>query len=113
MYVAPFKDGFLFTTSNDRQLFYYNFDKVQTFAGGDERSSRDGTALYLRFYVPTVKLVELDDVVYVSNSFSGSIKLITPLKRTAEFLDALHSLAKAFSLHEKYASYSLIQKMRL
>ena len=92
MYVAPFKDGFLFTTSNDRQLFHYNFDKVQTFAGGDERSSRDGT---------------------VSNSFSGSIKLITPLKRTAEFLDALHSLAKAFSLHEKYASYSLIQKMRL
>ena len=36
MYTAPFKDGFLFTTSNDSQLFYYNFDEVKTFAGGDE-----------------------------------------------------------------------------
>ena len=43
MYVAPFKDGFLFTTSNDS----FNFScEVQTFAGGDERCSRDGTALY-------------------------------------------------------------------
>ena len=32
---------------------YYNFDEVQTFASGDERSSRDGTAIYLRFYTPT------------------------------------------------------------
>ena len=32
---------------------YCNFDKVQTFAGGDERSSRDGTPIYLRFYTPT------------------------------------------------------------
>ena len=31
MYIAPFKDGFLFTTSNDNQLFYYNFDEFQTF----------------------------------------------------------------------------------
>ena len=79
MYTAPFKDGFLFTTSNDSQLFYCNFDEVKTFAGGDERPSRDGTALI------------------------GFIKLITPWKRTAEFLDALHSLAKAFFLHEKHA----------
>ena len=46
MYIAPFKDGFLFTTSNDSQLFNFNFDEVQTFAGGGERFSRDGTALY-------------------------------------------------------------------
>ena len=32
---------------------YYNFDEVQTFARGEERSSRDGTAIYLRFYTPT------------------------------------------------------------
>ena len=32
---------------------HYNFDEVQTFAGGDERSSRDGTAIYSGFYTPT------------------------------------------------------------
>ena len=99
MYIAPFKDGFLFTTSNDSQLFYYNFGEVQTFAGGDERSSRDGTALYSRYYAPTG--------IAVGDSSTGSIKLITPLKRTAEFLDGLQNLTKAFSLHEKHASYIL------
>ena len=32
---------------------YYNFDKVQTFAGRDERSCSDGTAIDLQFYTPT------------------------------------------------------------
>ena len=61
--------------------------------------SRDGTVLYSPYYTPTG--------IVVRNSSTGSIKLITPLKQTAEFFDALHSLAKAFSLHEKHASYSL------
>ena len=104
---VPRKDGFLFTTSNDSQLFYYNFDEVQTFAGRDERSSRDRTALSSRFYTSTGITVKFDNVVYVSDSSTGSIKLVTPLKRTAEFLDSLHSLATAFSLHEEHASYSL------
>ena len=107
MYVSPCKDGFLFTISNERQLFYHNFNEVQTFAGGDERSSRNGTALYSRFYTPTGTVVETDNVVYVSDFSTACIKLITPFKRTNQFLYALHSLAKAFSLHEKCASYSL------
>ena len=32
---------------------YHNFEKVQTFANGDKRSSRDRIAIYLRFYTPT------------------------------------------------------------
>ena len=99
MYIVPFKDGFLFTTSNDSLLSYYNFHEVQTFAGGDEHSSTDGTALHSRFYTTTG--------IAISESSTSYIKLITPLKRTAEFLDALQNLAKAFSLHEKHASYSL------
>ena len=69
VYIAPFKafkDGFLFTTSNDSQLFYYNFDEVQTFAGGDERSSTDEIALCSQFYTPTDIAVELGNIVYVS-----------------------------------------------
>ena len=53
MHMAPFKDSFLFTTSSDSQMFYNSFDEIHTFAGGDERSSWDGTALYSRFYTPT------------------------------------------------------------
>ena len=59
----PSKDGFLFITSNDSQMFYYNFDEVQTFAGGDERSSRDETVLYLRFYTTAEIAVEFGNVV--------------------------------------------------
>ena len=92
--------SYLFT-SNDSQLFYYNFDEVQTFAGGDKSASRERAALYSRFYTPTGMVVEFDSAVHVSYSSTGSIK------RTAEFLDALHRLAKTFSLHEKHASYSL------
>ena len=107
MYIAPFKEAFLFTTSNDNQMFYYNFDEVQTFAGGGKDSSRAGAALYSRFYTTTGIAVEFDNVIYISDSSTGSINFITPWKRTAEFLDALHCLAKAYSLHEKHASYSL------
>ena len=82
MYMSPFKDGFLFSTSNDSQLFYYKFDKVQSFAGGEERSCRDGTALYSQFYIATGTTIQLDNVVYVSDSLNGFIKLTTPLKRS-------------------------------
>ena len=104
---VPFKDGFLFTTSNDSKLFSYNYGEDQTFAGGNERSSRDRTALYARFYTPIGITVELDNVAHVSDSSTSSIKLITLLKETAEFLDVLHSLTKEYSLHEKHASYTL------
>lgn len=107
MYIPPFKGAFLLTTSNDSQLYYYNFCKVRTFSGEDERSCKDGLALYPQFYTPTGIAVKLDNVDYVRDSFNGSIKLITPLKTSDEFLDDLHSLAKVFYLYEKHASYSL------
>ena len=107
MYISPFKYGFFFITSNDSQLFYCNLHEVQTFAGGDGRYCRDRTILYSQFYTPTGIAVKFDNVVYVSDSFDGTIKLAAPLKRTDEFLDALNSLTKAFSLHEKHASNSL------
>ena len=59
------------------------------------------------FYTPIGITGELDNVADVSGSSTSSIKLITLLKETTEFLDALHSLAKEYSLHEKHASYSL------
>ena len=89
-------------------MFYFDSNKVETFAGGVENGSRDGTALYSRFYEPYGIAVEFDNVVYVSDVSVGSIKLITPLKRTAEFLSSLYSLAMAFSLHEKQVPYNVL-----
>ena len=88
MYIAPFKDGFLFTTSNDSQLFYFNFDEVQTFAGGGERSSRDGTALYWRFYTQTgitvkfefefeYKFAQLHEIISRKLTFNGTWNMQT------------------------------------
>ena len=57
--MAPFKGGFLFSTSSDGYLLQLLY-LVQTFAGGDERSSRDGTPIYLRFYTPTGTAVSND-----------------------------------------------------
>ena len=91
MYVVPFKERFLYTSSNDTLLFYYNFVKVRTFAGRDECSSRDGTVLYSWFYTSNGRAVEFDNAFYVSDSSAGSIKFITPLKQTAKFLDALYN----------------------
>ena len=50
-------------------MFYYKFDEVQTFAGGDKHSSRDGIALSLRFYTTTGIAVEFDNVVYVRDNW--------------------------------------------
>ena len=88
-------------------ILFYNTVLFQIFAGGDKGSGRGRTALYSWFYATTGIAVEFDNVVYVSDSTTGSIKLITPLEGAAEFLDALHSLTKRFSLQEKHASYSL------
>ena len=55
-------------------------------------------------FITTLMKVKFNNVVYVSDTSTGSITLITPPKRTAKFLDALHSLAKAFSLLETHAS---------
>ena len=108
MHIAPFKNG-LFTTSNDSHIFFYNFDEVETFADGDEHSNsgRDGTAIYSPFFSSTRIAVDFDNTAYVSNSSTSSIKFIAPLIRIVDFLDALHSLTKAFSLKEKHASYSV------
>ena len=58
---------------------------------------------------PTEITVVFNNVVYVIDFSTGSIKLITPLKRTAEFLDALQSLAKAFPLMKSMLLVALKQ----
>ena len=64
-------------------------------------------APYCRFYEATGITLEFDNVVYVCDRSVGSIKVITELKETAKFLVCLQSIINAFSVHEKYRSYSL------
>ena len=61
-------------------VYYWNKETV-IFAGEEEdEGSRHGTALYSRFYAPSVIAVEFDNVIYVSDSVVGSVKLLRTLK---------------------------------
>ena len=51
--------------------------------------------------------MELDHVVYVCDAQTNSIKILTSLKQTATFLNAVGKIYKAFSVHEKHQPYSL------
>ena len=61
----------------------------------------------LQFYQPTGVCVEFDHVVYVCDSQTNCIKMLTTLKKTADFLNAIGKIYKAFSVHEKHQPYKL------
>ena len=54
------------------------------------------------FYQPVSLCIEFDHVVYVCDVQTNCIKILTSLKQTAEFLNALGKIYKAFSVHEKH-----------
>ena len=46
-------------------------------------------------------------VVYVYDSQTNCIKMLTTLEKTADFLNAIGKIYKAFSMHEKHQPYKL------
>ena len=73
--------------------------------------NKDGMASRTKFYQSTGLCVEFDHV-YVCDAQTNCIKILTSLKETATFLNAVGKTYKAFSVHEKHQPYSLssIQK---
>ena len=104
-YGHVYKEGFLFTSDGDHRLYFWQSSQITTFAGGCESGSRDGTAQFARFYELSAISVEFDHVVYLSDYATGSIRMITTLKNTSSFLEAVGKLATAFSVHEKHQNY--------
>ena len=72
-----------------------------------EEGSRDGTLTYCHFYEASEIDVEFGKVVYVYYWRPGSVKMITILNKTVNFIYALQSLVIAFPIHEKHKNYRL------
>ena len=104
---APFKSGFLYTAEDKCKIFYWDGTKSSIFAGGESEGSKDGSAEFSRFYNPSGLAVEFDNVVYVSDYSTGSIRILTTLSETSKFLKALGNLADAFSIHESKQEFKL------
>ena len=61
----------------------------------------DGVALKCKLSDPRKICVEFENVVYLVDYKTSSVKLFSTMKRTAKFLNALGSLFAAFQTHEK------------
>ncbi|XP_066920118.1 uncharacterized protein [Clytia hemisphaerica] len=109
-HLAPFRDGFLFIEGAKRKncIYLWRESGLEVFAGKQgQDGSRDGTASYCRFFEVSSITVEFNNVVYASDRKLGSIKVITELNETANFLRGLKKMIDAFSVHEKHQAYSL------
>ena len=62
----------------------------------------------VEFYQPTDVCVEFDHIVYVCDSQTNCIRMLTTLRKTADFLNAIGKIYHAFSVHEKHHPYKLL-----
>ena len=100
--VVPFQEGVLFSNSVTAKLYQINKDgESQRFAGSEVDGCQDGPAAECQFKQPIGICVEFDNVVYVCDAQSNSLKVLTPVSETARFLSALGKLYDAFSVHKK------------
>ena len=93
----------LFSGPINRRLFIFDQDSasIHAFAGNGNESSVDGPLSDCSFRQPLGIAVEFDNVIYLTDAMSGTVNIISPIKNTVAFLDAVGCLYKAFSVHEK------------
>lgn len=100
--VVPFQRGILLSNPVTARL--HQIDKngeIQSFAGSEVECCQDGPVAECQFRQPIGICVEFDNVVYLCDAQSNSVKVLTPLSETARFLGALGKLYDAFSVHKK------------
>ena len=76
------------------------------FAGTGVKGSRDGLVSECRFQQPVGLCVEFDLAVHACDAQSNSLKIITPISETVQFLKIVGNLYNAFSVHKKGQSAS-------
>ena len=100
--VVLFQEGVRFSNSVTAKLYQINKDgESQPFACSEVDGCQDGPAAECQFKQPIGICVEFDNVVYVCDAQSNSLKVLTPVSETARFLSALGKLSDAFSVHKK------------
>ena len=77
-------------------------EEVTVIAGSGMEGNCNGRAKGASFSQPMGICVELNRNIFVTDAQTGSVKLITTIKGTAEFLKHLGMLYKAFSVHQKH-----------
>ena len=105
--IASYKAGILYADPNTHRILLWqkNSDEVEVFAGSGSEGNKDGMASKTEFYQPVGLCVEFNHVVYVCDAQISCVKILTSLKQTAAFLNAMGNIYKAFSVHEKHQSY--------
>ena len=105
--VQSYKSGILYVDPKSHVVRFWDRDRKENeiFAGSTSEGNKDGLSKECQFHQPTGLSIEFDNVVYVCDSQTSCIKVFTSLAKTAEFLDALGKIYKAFSVHEKRQKY--------
>ncbi len=84
----------LFSNPINRKLFIFDQDSasIHAFAGNGNESSVDGPLADCSFRQPLGIAVEFDNVIYLTDAMSRTVNIISPIKNTVAFLDAVGCL---------------------
>ena len=97
------RNGIVYADTEGRQIkAKIPGEEVTVIAGSGMEGNCNGRAKDASFSQPMGICVELDRNIFVTDAQTGSVKLITTIKGTAEFLKHLGMLYKAFSVHQKH-----------
>ena len=100
--ISALQDGSIaFTDQDSRQLkLLQSGGAVKVIAGTEEKSNKNGSGSHFAFGQPMGVCTE-GASVFITDGQIGTIKLVTNLEGTVEFLDNLGKLYRAFSVHHK------------
>eukprot|EP00794_Sanderia_malayensis_P019295 gene19295-21219_t len=106
--ITAYKKGILFCDPTSHLIRAWNESNGETriFAGSGEAGNTDGLSNQCKFFQPVGLAVEFYHVVYMCDAQASCIKIFTTLSKTAQFLNAVGKIYKAFSVHEKHQNYS-------
>ena len=106
--ITAYKEGILFCDPASHLIRVWNESSgdLGAFAGSGEAGNTDGLSNQCKFFQPVGLAAEFNHVVYVCDAQTSCIKIFTTLAKTAQFLNAVVQIYKAFSVHEKHHSYS-------
>ena len=103
--VTGFQDGIVFFDVGSHQLKFHNLsplqpaDNVKVVAGNRQEGIQDGNNMTASFQQITDICSEFDKNLYAVDIQSGTIRLITTMNGTADFLNVLSKLYATFNVH--------------
>lgn len=104
--ISALQDGtIIFTDQDSRQLkLLQQGGVVKVIAGTGEESNKNGSGSHSAFGQPMGICTE-GVSIFVTDGQIGTVKLVTKLEGTVEFLQNLGQLYRAFSVHQKHQQH--------